>query len=76
MLQGVYAAYVFVGPICAVQAFEGRPPAVLLHSYLMYFSKGSWQFIESGDCLRLAIIHYITAVIPGTLWILALRRRW
>jgi hypothetical protein len=76
MAQVGYSLWMMVGPWCAVRAFEGHLPGALFRGLLLYWSEGSWQRLESSDLLRVGIAHYVTGVIPGTLWVIDLCGRW
>eukprot|EP00884_Botryococcus_braunii_P004718 jgi/Botrbrau1/14247/Bobra.0381s0008.2 len=71
-----YSIYMLVGPWCAVRAFQDHFPGLLFRGSLLYRSQGVWHTLHGADLLRLGVVHYISAVLPGTLWLIALCFRW
>ena len=43
---------------------------------VLFRHQGEWQRRGDPDTLRVGLVHYVTCVLPLTLWLAAVVSRW
>ena len=74
--QVLYSLYLVAGPWMAPLYLSGQPPGLLFMGQVWFRCAGQWWGRADADTLRLGLVHMATFLIPATLWMASVVRRW